>query len=292
MDSFLTSPVFRKSRAIQGTHVQHRPSNASSRKPSHSVIYSMKRTHVKSSLLLVLLGIGLGNLARLILGAPDDGQKFPREFSRPLPQNYQPAGQDPTPDIPLQQDLSDEDTLVPPIGLTSQFTSLSNGAGEPPQKGPHFSSFEHDDLAIFEPHGDQVCASGCALSRHPTGKLFAGRFQDLLQQYSQQPAELVSPALEELLYFGPQTLALLDKQGPNTLDTKHADHLRRELNRTHARISIRVVEKDGTRRCWLPPTRVPFDRRHVFEMKTKSLQPLVTSGTIKRVGMHHIWARL
>jgi len=37
---------------------------------------------------------------------------------------------------------------------------------------------------------------------------------------------------------------------------------------------------------------VPFDRRHVFEMKTNSLQPLVTSGTVKRVGLNHAWIRL
>ena len=113
-----------------------------------------------------------------------------------------------------------------------------------------------------------------------------------MQQYSYQPVNVASPALEELLYFGPQTLALLEQQGQAMLDTEHADFLRRELNRTHARISIRVIEQDGTRRSWLPPTRVPFDRRHVFEMKTESLQPLVTSGTVKRVGLHHIWARL
>ncbi|MCH2181216.1 MAG: hypothetical protein MK108_04350 [Mariniblastus sp.] len=242
---------------------------------------------MKSSLLLVLLGICLGNLARMILGAPDDGQEFPREFSRPLPENFQPTEEDHSPDIPLGQSPPDGDALVPPIGPASQFTSLSNKDSE-----PYRSPFDHDELAIFEPHGDQVCASGCALSRHPTGKLTAGRFQELLQQYSHQPVDLASPSLEELLYFGPQTLALLESQDHDILDMEHADRLRRELTRTHARISIRVIEQDGTKRCWLPPTRVPFDRRHVFEMETESLQPLVTSGTIKRVGLHHIWARL
>jgi hypothetical protein len=37
---------------------------------------------------------------------------------------------------------------------------------------------------------------------------------------------------------------------------------------------------------------VPLDRRHVFKMDTKDLPPLITSGTVKRVGLHHLWTRL
>ena len=40
------------------------------------------------------------------------------------------------------------------------------------------------------------------------------------------------------------------------------------------------------------PERVPLDRRHVFELTPADLQPLVASGTVKRVGLHHIWTRL
>jgi len=247
----------------------------------------MKKSYLKSSLLLVLFGICLGNLARLILGAPDDGQEFPREFSRPLPENFQPADENESLDVQLSQNLSGGYDLVPPIISSSHLTSIWN-----PGASPDLTPFDHDELAIFEPHGNEVCASGCALSRHPTGTLAANRFNELLEQFSQQPIDTASKPLEELLYFGPQTQTLLDRQGSDVLDTQHAELLRRELTRTHAKISIRVIEQDGTKRCWLPPTRVPFDRRHVFEMKTESLQPLVTSGTIKRVGLNHIWARL
>jgi hypothetical protein len=45
-------------------------------------------------------------------------------------------------------------------------------------------------------------------------------------------------------------------------------------------------------RSWLDPTEVPFDRRHVFEMEASGVQPLVTSGTVKRVGLYHLWTRL
>lgn len=247
----------------------------------------MKRSYFKSSLLLVLFGICLGNLARLIMGAPDDGQEFPRKFPRPLPENFQPSDKDEDPDLQLSQHPFGDYDLVPPIISSSLHTTAWNSEAR-----PDLSPFDHDELAIFEPHGDELCASGCALSRHPTGELTPGRFNELLEQYSKQPPDAASQSLEELLYFGPQTQALLDRQRCDVLGIQHAERLAHELTRTHAKISIRVIEQDGTKRCWLPPTRVPFDRRHVFEMKTESLQPLVTSGTIKRVGLNHIWARL
>lgn len=246
----------------------------------------MRRSYLKSGLLLVLLGLGLGNLARLILGDPDDGPEFPRRFPRPVPANFQPSDKDQIPDLPLSQLHKDENTLIPPLDVK-----------HPTKPNPdtlvwESNSPESEKLAIFQPHGDKVCASGCALSRHPTGYLSEFRYRALLLDYAVQPLSNDSLALEELLFYGPQSLAYLDRIGSDVLDSQRANLLRRELSRTHASVSIRVIEKDGTRRSWLPPTKVPFDRRHVFEMKTNALQPLVTSGTIKRVGLNHIWARL
>ena len=257
-----------------------------------ATVYFMKRTYLKSSLLLVLLGICLGNLARLIFGAPDDGPEFPRKFSQPLPADFQPSNKDDTLDIQLSPLPDQSNNLVPPISLPARIESQKTSGN-----WANLSSTDHDSLAIFEPHGDEVCASGCALSRHPTGTLTTQRFNTLLNQFSAEPIDQSSKPLEELLFFGPQTEKLLNQKLLNpasktAMDSAHTNYLQRELKRTHAKISIRVIEQDGTLRCWLPPTRVPFDRRHVFEMKTESLQPLVTSGTIKRVGLNHIWARL
>ena len=246
----------------------------------------MKRSYFKSGLLLVLLGVGLGNLARLILGAPDDGSEFPRRFQRPIPADFQPVDKDESPNLLLSQPTADENTLIPPLGITYPVKPKTDPFGWEDH------SLESDELAIFEPHGDKVCASGCALSRHPTSHLSEDRFRNLLLDYSVQPLSHDSSALEELLFYGPQSQTYLDRMGCGLLDAQRANFLRKELTRTHASISIRVIEKDGTRRSWLPPTKVPFDRRHVFEMKTNALQPLVTSGTIKRVGLNHVWARL
>jgi len=58
------------------------------------------------------------------------------------------------------------------------------------------------------------------------------------------------------------------------------------------RISLRILDEAGRVRSRINGVRVPLDRRHVFEMENEGLQPLVTSGTVKRVGLDHLWTRL
>ncbi len=186
-----------------------------------------------------------------------------------------------------------EDPLVPPAqvpglmpvwrpGDTSTTFSLTSLIDE----------FAHDNGAIFHAHGDKVCASGCAASSHPTEELGQPKFEQLLARYAVEPMSEDSPALESLLYYGRQTRRFLETDGFGPLDADRSHFLWRELSRTHARVSIRLVDEYGEIRSWIPSTKVPFDRRHVFDMKTDRVQPLVTSGTVKRVGLYHIWARL
>jgi len=158
--------------------------------------------------------------------------------------------------------------------------------------GNRFDTFAHDEGAAFHAHGEQLCASGCAASRHPTDSLSEEYFNELMAEYSQQSMTQDSPALEKLLYYGPQTRKLIEQNGFSPLNSERATFLWEELETTHAKISIRVIDESGTIRTWLEPTLVPFDRRHVFKMETSNLQPLVTSGTIKRVGLNHLWVRL
>jgi hypothetical protein len=155
-----------------------------------------------------------------------------------------------------------------------------------------WSGFSHDPQAIFHGHGEQVCASGCSLSRHPTGVLTNKRYRELLAQCNTGPLDADNLAFETLLYFGRQTQALVDTHGTLPLDRNESALLRRELNRQHATVSIRVVDDQGRIRSWVDTVSVPLDRRHVFAMETDGLPPLVTSGTVKRVGLNHLWTRL
>lgn len=178
-----------------------------------------------------------------------------------------------------QQAVQPEDPLIPPIEL-----------GNPVSVGR--IDFTSDDRAKFHAHGEKVCASGCAASRHPTGTLSKAKYLWLLRRFAEQPMSEESSALESLLYFGRQSDGWIKLLGTNPLDDERTAMLRRELTRTHARISFRIVDEYGVVRTYMPPTRVPLDRRHEFKMDVKDLPPLITSGTVKRVGLHHLWTRL
>jgi hypothetical protein len=190
---------------------------------------------------------------------------------------------------PSTVDPQPSDPLVPAIDLGDAQPTAREGL-----KTPDFAEFDFSSgkRAIFHAHGEQVCASGCAASRHPTGKLSKAKYHWLLRRFAEQPLNETSPALESLMYFGRQTLLWMDREGTGSLDAARVELLKRELKHTHAILRFRVVDEHGVVRVSIPPTRVPLDRRHVFKMDTKDLPPLITSGTVKRVGLHHLWTRL
>ena len=209
-------------------------------------------------------------------------------------------------DPPAEVDLSEGhalvDPLVPPIqidGLPGSVFALDDPHAlrlwDPDSLVGRIattSDFSADAHAHFHAHGEEVCASGCAASNHPTKELTRAYFHELLQQFATEPMDETSFALESLLYFGRQTVALLKEEGDYPLDPLRSNFLRDELRKTHALVEVRVVDEHGEVRTWLPPTRVPLDRRHEFDMQVKNVQPLITSGTVKRVGLYHLWNRL
>lgn len=257
----------------------------------------MKRT-LFSRLLLVPIGIAIGLLGRQILGPPENevDSRLLKPYSTEktdttLEENLEskdPAGDE-------SQNNASLDPLVQPIEIPV-WQNVENSQPLLATAGQswlsQFDKFSHDHDASFHAHGDELCASGCAASNHPTEKLTDKKFARLLNQFSKQPLSSDSPALEELLYFGPQSIEKLSTLGSEPLDPKRTAFLWKQLQYGHAKVSIRVVDEAGVVRTWLKPTSVPFDRRHVFDMDTTNLQDLVTSGTVKRVGLHHIWIRL
>ena len=254
----------------------------------------MKRELFKSRFSLILLGIGVGWLARILLGAPAEEVGPTRTFDRPIE-----AIDDDILEVSTtsssRDTTEDESGLVPPIQLPGNFAILdSSGEAEThlTLSSLLLDDYSHDESAVFEAHGEQLCASGCAISRHPTSTLTKEKFERLLTGFADGPMQDTNKFLEELVYFGPQTRKLIQSAGVGQLDSRRAKFLWDQLTYTHARISIRVTDEQGVVRTWIEPTRVPFDRRHVFEMQTNDVQPLVTSGTVKRVGLNHIWARL
>ena len=253
------------------------------------------RTSIPQRLLLIPLGIVLGFIAIALFGDPNadtEADPFrPNEALLELDLTDQSDSTEP--------EHSDETGLVPPLHIpglvlaspSPQWQDWNRQLGLDPFR-LHYDAFVHGGDAAFHAHGEQLCASGCAASHHPTRPLTSEHFASLMRQFQQQPLDETSPALEELLYFGPQARQQIEQHGYLGLDPARSRFLWNQLTVTGALISLRVVDEHGRIRSWLDPNRVPFDRRHVFSMKTENVQPHVTSGTIKRVGLKHIWVRL
>jgi hypothetical protein len=165
------------------------------------------------------------------------------------------------------------------------------------EPGDHVWNLESGDAesgrAIAHPHGKRACASGCAADQHPTPPLLKQEFNRLVGLYAQEPMSDQSEGLEYLLYYGRQSLLYLDRLGSQPLDGERARYLRKELERLHVCVELRVVDEHGVVRVWNRPARVPLDVRHGFEFETKDYQRIEEStGTVKRVGLYHLWQRI
>ena len=209
----------------------------------------MKTDFLKSRLSLILLGIGLGWIARIILGAPAEEFVPPRAIDRPIETQTEEVI-----DLPIIKsdagNTNSEDSefgLVPPLQLPGTFAlfAASNTAEsvfDRVRMNVLFDEQSHDENASFEAHGEQQCASGCAISRHPTAKLTVEKFKRLIQHYADGSMTDTNEALEELAYYGAQTRKLIESEGLGSLDHERAGFLWDQLTFTHARISIRVKD--------------------------------------------------
>jgi hypothetical protein len=233
---------------------------------------------------------GMGSAARRVLPAGAVASPDPAATRAIEPDSEdttnRPAAADPlVPPIVLENAAIDPDHRLTVAPFTQYIApSLDLLAAD--------DEFAHDERAAFHPHGKKFCSSGCAVSNHPSLTLTEPLFQSLLTEYAYDPMDERSFALESLVYYGRQTRRLIERDGTGPPDLDRAAVLRRELARTHVRLAIRVLDERGAVRAELPPTRVPLDRRHVYEMDVYDVQPLVTSGTVKRVGLKHLWIRL
>ncbi len=253
----------------------------------------MRSRFFQKRLGLIALGICLGYLARFVFGGPI----APPNGGEHHPPVVDVSDSDDS-ELPIEDQINETGGLVPPIHVAGimpaigDLGSVNTSISSEQFATNVFDQFAHDERATFHAHGEEVCASGCAASRHPTRELSEEHFFELMKFFPVEPLNQTNNSLEELVYFGPQTKAMIERHGFQGLSREYAEFLWEQLKVTHAKISIRVIDESGEIRTWLPPTSVPFDRRHVFQMETKNLQPLVTSGTVKRVGLNHIWARL
>lgn len=136
-----------------------------------------------------------------------------------------------------------------------------------------------------------LCVAGCADARHPTATLTENEYHSLIKAFAIEPLT-GGKAQDALLYYGPQAETMLTRLGAEGLDARHLNQLQRELSRRFAYLSVRVIDENGAERVRLDRRRVPFDvQQHLDVDRADNLLPPQISGTIKRVGLHHIWTR-
>lgn len=139
--------------------------------------------------------------------------------------------------------------------------------------------------------GDGCSATGCSVEAPdaPASEEMA----ELLKTYAAAPVDESSQALDTLLFHGAHTAAYLAANGAEPLDVAHHRFLSRELGRTHVIVDMRVVDEHGVVRARLGERRVPIGKKthHWFTERTGDLQSFDTSGTVVRVGLHHLWSR-
>lgn len=137
------------------------------------------------------------------------------------------------------------------------------------------------------------CAGGCETAPPMVNDdLSQEEFLRLRDAVAQEPVGLASLSLETLLFHGEATAAYLDFLGPGPLRADQVDFLRQELRRTHVQVSFRVVDEEGFVHASLSPTEVPLGKKQHVHLHTEgALGDLEAGGTVRRVGLNHVWSR-
>ena len=139
---------------------------------------------------------------------------------------------------------------------------------------------------------EEACKTGCTLAKHDIPPFSFGQFVRARAQYAKEKHNDASKSLETLLFYRQETLSYLGKNGVGPLPEKHATFLKRELSRKTATVSIRVVGANGRTRISLADVVVPLGvKQHLKPKALDGTQPLEFNGTVKRVGLYHLWSR-
>lgn len=149
-----------------------------------------------------------------------------------------------------------------------------------------------DAVAPVSSEDDPTCVGSCSAVSDGPSKSDPAKIRGWLAEYAKQPMSSESPALEALLFHREATkLELLSVEGLS-LDEGRAAFLERELQRSTAFLEVRVRDAAGKVRVHLPERRVALDEKQHIETENDLAQHVEYSGTVKRVGLDHLWVRL
>ena len=144
-------------------------------------------------------------------------------------------------------------------------------------------------VALPEDSGG-ACTIGCALA--PPGPLPDDEIAGLLARVAGASYGAPTLPLETLLFHADATRDYIERNGTAPLDPERARFLQTELARTHAIVSMRLIDASGVVRARLGETRVTLGKKeHLVFRDTVRLQSFEANGTVARVGLGHIWTR-
>lgn len=148
------------------------------------------------------------------------------------------------------------------------------------------------DLATVSSADEPTCVGSCSAVSDGPSQGDPAKIRDWLHAYASQPMSSESPALEALLFHREATKRELLSLEGMALDDARAEFLGRELLRDTAYLEVRVRDADGRVRVHLPEQRVVLDEKQHLETENDLAQHVEYSGTVKRVGLDHLWVRL
>ncbi len=140
--------------------------------------------------------------------------------------------------------------------------------------------------------GKEECTTSCSLAKHPVPPFDELDFEMARAKYATANPEAASEGLETLLFYGPRTQEFLKEFGHGALSQAHQDVLRRELSRTEAQVTLRLVdEDDGAVRAVYGPNAVPIGKKQHLATVGEGLLAMEFNGTVMRTGVNYLWSR-
>lgn len=149
---------------------------------------------------------------------------------------------------------------------------------------------EHDEHDPSHSTDTDVCATGCSAASYVEPELDMDEYLRLVDAAAAGAWSEDNAALESLLFYGEAAARLTREHGTGGFAS---ELLLSELDRSHATLSVRLVNASGVERVTLAPARIPLgEKQHLFPEHSSDVQVPEISGTVRRVGLNHLWTRL
>jgi hypothetical protein len=137
------------------------------------------------------------------------------------------------------------------------------------------------------------CQGGCALVRNKSDELSPLQIEALINTATRKPVGEESPELDMLLFHDNEARAYFLRGDPNGISPEWSTWLRRELGRTVATFSLRMIDEHGVERARVPETPMALGvKLHMQVDDGQHTGPFNANGTVVRVGRDHVWIRM